>query len=117
VEISRVSVLPVDKKNSRLRGYASIVFDNVFEVRNIRIIEDKNKIFFVVMPNRESTRLCTKCKHKTSFRDAFCSSCGTSLAVILPAIKYKNVAFPLSTEFEKLIRDTIIAEYKRVVNK
>lgn len=48
--ITKVNVKKEEKEGTRLKGFASIVIDNCFIIKNIRIIEGKNKIF-VAMPS------------------------------------------------------------------
>lgn len=57
MEITEVKVYPA-KDNGRLKGYATIVFDNCFIVRDLKIIEGNS--LFVSMPSRRT---------KDGFRD------------------------------------------------
>ena len=50
MEITEVKVFPVNN-NDKLKGYASIVFDDCFVVRDLRIING-NEGLFVAMPSR-----------------------------------------------------------------
>ncbi|HRS26468.1 MAG TPA: SpoVG family protein [Methanofastidiosum sp.] len=108
VEISLVS----EKANSRLRGYAKVVFDDVFAVSNIRIIEGRGGLF-VAMPSREKTRPCPSCNTTVAFRDAFCKKCGSSLTVVRSAAWYKDVAYPVTSTFAKQLSDRILMEYEK----
>lgn len=57
MEITEVKVYPA-KENGRLKAYATIVFDNCFIVRDLKIIEGNS--LFVSMPSRRT---------KDGFRD------------------------------------------------
>jgi len=50
MQITEVKVYPV-KESGRLKAYATIVFDNSFIIRDLKIIEG-DKGFFVSMPSR-----------------------------------------------------------------
>ncbi|MCD6570303.1 MAG: septation regulator SpoVG [Deltaproteobacteria bacterium] len=50
MKITEVKVFPV-KNNEKLKGYASIVFDDCFVVRDLRIIDGTSGLF-VAMPSR-----------------------------------------------------------------
>ena len=50
MEITEVKVYPA-KETGRLKAYATIVFDNSFIVRDLKVIEG-DKGFFVSMPSR-----------------------------------------------------------------
>jgi stage V sporulation protein G len=73
------------KESGRLKAYATIVFDNCFIVRDLKVIEG-DKGFFVSMPSRR--------RKDGVFRD---------------------IVHPLNAETRKLIEDHIIAEYQKVV--
>ena len=50
MEITKVTVKKETKENSRFLGFAEIVIDNCFVVKNLRIIQGKERIF-VAMPS------------------------------------------------------------------
>ena len=52
MEITSVSVQKEQKDNSRMIGYAEIVFDNCLKVNGIRIIKGNTRIF-AAMPNKK----------------------------------------------------------------
>ncbi len=86
MEITEVKVYPAKEKNgSRLKAYATIVFDNSFIIRDLKVIEG-DKGFFVSMPSRG--------RKDGTFRD---------------------IVHPLNSDMRKIIEDTVIDEYKRVV--
>src|SRR3990167_7002494 len=84
MEITEVKVFPA-KESGRLKAYATIVFDNAFIVRDLKVIEG-DKGYFVSMPSRR--------RKDGSFRD---------------------IAHPLNTEMRQHIEDMVVAEYKKVV--
>jgi stage V sporulation protein G len=83
MKITEVKVYPA-RKNGRLKAYATIVFDNSFIIRDLKIIEG-DKGLFVSMPSRR--------RKDGTFRD---------------------IVHPLNVETRKLIEDTVIAEYMTV---
>lgn len=50
MEITKVTVKKEIKENSRFLGFAEIVIDSCFVVKNLRIIQGKERIF-VAMPS------------------------------------------------------------------
>ncbi len=80
MRITEVKVYPA-KENGRLKAYATIVFENCFIVRDLKIIEG-HKGLFVSMPSRR--------RKDGTFRD---------------------VVHPLNSETRKMIEDFIIKEY------
>jgi stage V sporulation protein G len=84
MKITEVKVFPT-KEVGRLKAYATIVFDNSFILRDLKIIEG-NKGLFVSMPSR---------KRKD----------GT----------FSDIVHPLNVETRQLIENAVINEYNRAV--
>jgi stage V sporulation protein G len=85
MQVTEVRVFPVDEE--KLRGYATITFDNCFLIRDLKIIRGTTGLF-VSMPSK---------KRKD----------GT----------YKDIAHPLNNETRRMIEEKIIAEYERVLEE
>jgi len=79
-----VKVFPA-KDDGRLKAYATIVFDNAFIIRDLKVIEG-HKGLFVSMPSRK--------RKDGTFRD---------------------VVHPLNPETRRSIEDRVIDEYRRVM--
>src|SRR3970040_525956 len=91
MEITEVKVFPVEKneadegKAERLKGFASIIFDDCFIVRDLRIINGNNGLF-VAMPSRKTKN-------------------GS----------YKDMAHPLNSDMRDRIESAILKEYRKQV--
>ncbi|MFZ5954406.1 MAG: septation regulator SpoVG [Candidatus Dependentiae bacterium] len=85
ITITEVKVYPA-KENGRLKAYATIVFENSFIVRDLKVIEG-NKGYFVSMPSRR--------RKDGTFRD---------------------IVHPLNSETRKLIEEQVIQEFKKVMD-
>jgi stage V sporulation protein G len=83
MKITEVKVFP-STDSGRLKAYATVVFDNDFIVRDLKVIEG-NKGLFVSMPSRR--------KKDGSFRD---------------------IVHPLNSQTRSMIEQSIIEEYERV---
>ncbi len=81
MEITEVKVFPVTE-SGRLKAYATIVFDNCFIIRDLKVIEG-DKGFFVSMPSRR--------RKDGSFRD---------------------IVHPLDSDTRTMIENRIIQEYE-----
>lgn len=84
MEITEVKVFPANE--GKLKGYATIIFDACFIVRDMKIIKS-DKGLFVSMPSRRK-------------KD------GT----------FKDIVHPLNSETRKLIEDRVIEEYNKTVD-
>jgi len=89
INITDVQIILVKKTNqiSKLKCFANIIFDNMFIVRNIRVIEGQ-KGFFIVMPNSK--------KKDGSFQD---------------------IAHPLTNQFRQIIDDKVFEAYEKALNE
>lgn len=83
MEITEVKVFP--STEGKLKAYATMVIDNCFIIRDLKIIES-NKGLFVSMPSRRK-------------KD------GT----------FKDIAHPLDLETRQMIENKIIEEYNKTV--
>ena len=79
MEITDVSIFKVD--GERLKGYATVIFDNVFIVRDLKIISGNNGLF-VAMPNKKGKN-------------------GT----------YRDIAHPLNQEMRETLEQKVIEKY------
>ncbi len=84
MKITEVKIYTAREKNGRLKAYATVVFDNCFIVRDLKVIEG-DKGLFVSMPSRR--------RKDGSFRD---------------------IAHPLNGEMRQHIEENVVAEYKNM---
>ncbi len=84
MEITEVKVFSA-KDGGRLKAYATVVFDNSFIIRDLKIIEG-NKGLFVSMPSRK--------RKDGTFRD---------------------IVHPLNAETRQMIEGRVIKEYDQAV--
>jgi len=87
MDITEVKVFPVDD-NDKLKAYASVVFDDCFVIRDLRVISGTSGLF-VAMPSRK--------RKDGTFRDT---------------------AHPLNVETRTKIENSILEEYEqRIANE
>ncbi|MBI5375613.1 MAG: septation regulator SpoVG [Candidatus Schekmanbacteria bacterium] len=85
MDVTEVKIFPVEEE--KLKAYVTIIFDDCFIVRDLKIINGKTGLF-VAMPSRKK-------------KD------GT----------FKDLAHPLNSDTRKKIEDRILEEYNREVLK
>ena len=83
MQITEVNVTPINNEK-KLKGFASIVFDNCFIISDIKIIETA-KAAFLSMPSKKAANG-----------------------------KFRDVAHPLNGETRQMIEDRVFEEYERV---
>ena len=81
MKVTSVKVKKIEKENSRMKGIASILLDDMIAIHDIRIISGDNGLF-VAMPSR-----------KTATGD------------------YRDIVHPISQEARDIIEGAILEEY------
>ena len=84
MQVTEVNVFPVNEE--KLKAYVTITFDNCFVVRDLKIINGKDRLF-VAMPSK---------KRKD----------GT----------FKDTAHPLNNETRDMIESAVLAAYEAALN-
>ena len=87
MKVTSVNVKKIEKENSRMKGIASILLDDIIAIHDIRIISGDNGLF-VAMPSR-----------KTAAGD------------------YRDIVHPISPEGREMIEKAILSEYNKEEEK
>ena len=83
MKITDVRVRIVKKDDSKLKAVASVTIDNCFVVHDVKIIEGTDD-YFIAMPSKKT-----------------------------PEGEYKDIVHPLNSETRALLKDAILAEFKK----
>jgi stage V sporulation protein G len=86
VQITKVEIRPM-RNEGNLKAFCSVVFDGVFIVHSVKIIQGKESLF-VAMPSRE-----------------------------VKNGEFRDTAHPIDNEFRLLMEETILAKYYEVVGE
>jgi stage V sporulation protein G len=87
MEITEVKVYPVRKPDDKLKAFVTMILDNCFVIRDMKVIYG-NTGLFVAMPSRKKAD-------------------GT----------YADIAHPLNTDMRKCMEELVLEEYKRVMSE
>jgi len=85
MEITGVKVFP--RREQRVKAFAEVTFDNEFVVKNLRIIQGRERVF-VAMPSR---------KRKDG--------------------SHEDVAHPITNELRQKIEKVVLDEYNRIMTE
>ena len=103
--------------NERLQAFCSITFDDMFVIRDLKIIEGA-KGFFVAMPSRKLTDRCGHCGTKNHLRSRFCNQCGCRLDENRAirdadgrAKLHADIAHPINSMCREKIQGAVLASY------
>ena len=105
--------------NERLQAFCSITFDDMFVIRDLKIIEGA-KGFFVAMPSRKLTDRCGHCGTKNHLRSRFCNQCGSRLDENRAirdadgrAKLHADIAHPINSMCREKIQGAVLASLRR----
>jgi len=122
MEITEVRIFLKETSDRKLKAYATVTFDNVFVVRNLKVIEG-SKGLFVSMPSRKIREACTKCNARNPIRSKFCCTCGAALE--MPPVssseesrqsEHRDIAHPITQEFREYLQKKVLAAYEEERN-
>ena len=83
MKVTSVNVKKIEKENSRMKGIAEILLDDMISIHDIRIISGDNGLF-VAMPSRKT-----------------------------PTGDYRDIAHPINPDVRKMFEDAIFEEYNK----
>jgi stage V sporulation protein G len=124
MQITDVKIFLKEGQDKKLKAYATITFDSVFVVRNVKII-DGNKGLFVAMPSRKLKDPCPKCSFRNTVRSKFCNQCGSSLPMTeqKPSAinsddaarqsEHKDIAHPITAECRDYIQKKVLEAFDK----
>lgn len=123
MQITDVKIFLKEGQDKKLKAYATITLDNVFVVRNVKII-DGNKGLFVAMPSRKLKDPCPKCGFRNTVRSRFCNHCGAGLPMTEPKpqasgpddarqSEHKDIAHPITAECRDYIQKKVLEAYDK----
>ncbi len=116
MNITKVEITPAPYEDPKFMGYANIVIDDDFIIKDIKIIKSL-KGYFIAMPSREKTDRCPECSAHNSLRNMFCGACGVQLPEINEEINsrnsrlYQDVAHPINPATREQIESMVIESY------
>jgi stage V sporulation protein G len=119
MEITEVRVVLKDSPDKKLKAYATVTFDNVFVVRNIKVIEGSSGLF-IAMPSRKVKQPCPKCSFKNELRSKYCNQCAAPLPEEVTSQRteeagnqseHKDIAHPITQQFREYLQKRILEAY------
>ncbi len=121
MEITEVKIHLVGKeeRDNKLKAFAAVTFDNVFVIRDLKVIEGK-KGLFVAMPSVKLTELCPKCHKKNPLRNKFCGECGNNLSGVVKwetaegrREEYRDIAHPINAQMRDYVQKKVLEAFEK----
>lgn len=124
MEITEIRVFLKEGQDKKLKGYATVTFDDVFVVRNIKVIQGSTGLF-IAMPSRKLKSACPKCSFKNEAGSKFCNKCGGTLPVqekpvtpidmAVTESEHRDIAHPVTQQFREYLQKKILDAYQKEV--
>jgi DNA-binding cell septation regulator SpoVG len=110
----------------RLRAFCSLTFDDMFVVRDVKLIEGHEGLF-LAMPSRKLCDRCRRCSEKNHLRARFCNHCGTRLDEArhtanrnggnLRIKLHADIAHPINATFRESLERQVLAAYEEELDR
>ena len=119
MEITEVKIRLRDREDSKLKAYATIIFEDSFVVRDLKVI-DGRKGLFVAMPSQQVRETCPSCHHRNAIRSRFCNQCGKALEFQNIAKRegadrideHRDIAHPITVEARNYLQKKVLEAYE-----
>ncbi|MBF0532346.1 MAG: septation protein SpoVG family protein [Candidatus Omnitrophica bacterium] len=122
MEITEIRVFPKEGQDKKLKAYATVTFDHVFVVRNIKIIQGAAALF-IAMPSRKVKNSCSKCGVKNEVGSRYCNHCAAAQPQNRNAetdpvdakADHRDMAHPITQEFRDYLQKKILDAYTKEI--
>jgi len=121
MEITEIRVFPKEGQDKKLKAYITVTFDEVFVIRNIKIIQGSNGLF-IAMPSRKMKNACLKCNFKNEVGSKYCNHCGGQVLLendqrvsLQAKTEHRDIAHPITQQFREYLQSKILETYKKEV--
>jgi stage V sporulation protein G len=122
MEITEVRIFLKDSPDKKLRAYATVTFDDVFVVRNIKVIEGGGGLF-IAMPSRKLKVACPKCGFRNEVRSKYCNQCAAQLPAVSRPVspeqetsgsqsEHRDIAHPITQIFRDSLQKRVLEAYE-----
>ncbi len=124
MEITEIRVFLKEGQDKKLKAYTTVTFDDVFVVRNIKVIQGGSGLF-IAMPSRKMKSACLKCHFKNEVGSKFCNQCGANVPTQVndvPVVhdaksEHRDIAHPVTQRFREYLQTKILEAYQKEVEK
>jgi stage V sporulation protein G len=123
MDISDVRVKLVRDPGERLKAVCTVTFDDVFVVRDVKVVDGANGLF-VAMPSQKLSVHCPKCRQKNHLRARFCNECGAKLppSSAQPDSNgrsrlHRDIAHPIKAAFRQAMQERVIDAFNEELTR
>ena len=121
MEITEIRVFLKEGQDKKLKAYVTVTFDNVFVIRNIKVIQGSEALF-IAMPSRKVKNICPRCHFKNEAGSRYCNHCGGQIPQDVGEVRiadtkadHRDIAHPITQQFREYLQTRILEAYKKEV--
>lgn len=120
MEITEIRVFLKEGQDKKLKAYTTVTFDEVFVVRNIKVIQGSNGLF-IAMPSRKMKNSCPKCGFKNEVGGQYCGGCAADLPqgqeeeARDAKNEHRDIAHPVTQDFRNYLQGKVLDAYEAEV--
>lgn len=118
MRVTEVKIFPVRNPpadgDAGVVAYASIVLDDAFAVKDLKLFRTRKPRILVCMPSRERMVTCIGCGGRVGVTARYCHLCGESKKP-MPSGDRMDVAHPIDKECRDIIDAAVVAAYQKEV--
>lgn len=103
----------------KLKAFCSIILDDSFVVRELRLIEGSEG-YFLAMPSKRREDRCSRCGMKNHLRARYCCWCGVRLPDNRAPLNargrpmlHSDIAHPINAECRQMIFTAVMAAFRK----
>jgi len=118
MKITEVKVKLAPRSDDKLLAFATVILDNSFVIRDIKIIQGGRGLF-VAMPSRKMTDRCPHCGTKNHLQASYCNHCGKKQAESRVrtdprgrAKLHADIAHPINSRCRTELEQAIVQAYQ-----
>lgn len=121
MEITEIRVFAKEGLDKKLKAYITVTFDQVFVVRNIKVIQGPNALF-IAMPSRKVKFSCKSCAAKFEIGSKYCHQCGSEVdhkcaeeEPVDAKAEHRDIAHPITQQFRDYLQMEILKAYEKEI--
>ncbi len=116
MKVTDVQVYVIRNAKNGLVGSATVEFDGMLCIRDVKIIERRNGTLHIAMPTRFRDHSCFQCGRRNQARARYCNFCRGELPLPEPGRLDHDIVQIRDDQFWIDVQDEVVRTYEYRVN-
>ncbi len=120
MDVTEIRIFPKEGQDKKLKAYVSVTFDDVFVVRDIKVIQGTEGLF-IAMPSRKAKEACPECRGRNDIGSKYCGHCGGLLTGAQKTrsgrsqADHRDIAHPITQAFRDYLQSKVLEAYHQEI--